>query len=129
MQLVIPMLDKTKSIEQIAGLTKGYTPSDLKGLIRQAILLSPIDNGLDICTILSALKITKPSNLAGITKNVLTTLLIFQVPDCDFTHLFGIDDVIQQLKALVVGPFKNMEKYKAIGLLPPRFLLLILEVF
>ncbi|KAI8647240.1 P-loop containing nucleoside triphosphate hydrolase protein [Parasitella parasitica] len=65
--------------------------------------------------LMHALTIVKPSNLNEFSS---------KIPDITFKDLFGIDDIIQEIKTSVIQPFHNPDKYIELGISPPKGILL-----
>lgn len=63
------IVENDSFIEDLAFKTNGYSPADLKGLIRQALLVQERKQ-LSENDIYEALRMTSPSNLAGIVSKV-----------------------------------------------------------
>jgi SpoVK/Ycf46/Vps4 family AAA+-type ATPase len=61
-----------------------------------------------------ALSIVKPSNLNEFSS---------KIPDITFGDLFGIDDIIQEIKTSVIQPFHHPENYIELGISPPKGIL------
>ncbi|CAG8525498.1 14111_t:CDS:10, partial [Cetraspora pellucida] len=61
------------------------------------------------------LKVIKPSNL-----NEFQT----KIPDIRFSDIFGIDEIIEDLKLTVIEPFHNPQEYIKFGISPPRGILI-----
>ncbi|ORE09295.1 P-loop containing nucleoside triphosphate hydrolase protein [Rhizopus microsporus var. microsporus] len=47
-----------------------------------------------------------------------------RVPLVTFSDLYGLNDVIQELKACVIEPFHHPERYIQLGIMPPKGILL-----
>ncbi|KAI8076568.1 P-loop containing nucleoside triphosphate hydrolase protein [Gilbertella persicaria] len=62
-----------------------------------------------------ALSIVKPSNLNEFAS---------RVPDVSFKDIFGIDDIIQEIKTSVIQPFQQPHKYLELGISPPKGILI-----
>ncbi|RKP06983.1 P-loop containing nucleoside triphosphate hydrolase protein, partial [Thamnocephalis sphaerospora] len=61
-----------------------------------------------------ALSVVRPSDLSG---------MLTKLPDTTFSDLFGMDAIIAELRATVMQPFRNPERYVQLGIDPPRGLL------
>lgn len=98
-------------------MTHGFVPSDLQSLSSQAILLliKNKENVLSIDHFLHALTIVKPSNMNEFAS---------KIPDIKFSDIYGMDDIIQEIKTSVIQPFKNPERYMELGISPPKGILL-----
>ncbi|KAI8909731.1 P-loop containing nucleoside triphosphate hydrolase protein [Gorgonomyces haynaldii] len=102
-----------ETIAGIAARTKGYTPTDFTRLLSEALVLSKGNVAQE--HIIKALEHVGPSNLVGHT---------FQVPNVDLNQLKGMDQVLEQIKALVIDPFSKMDEYRRLGLATPRGILI-----
>jgi ATP-dependent 26S proteasome regulatory subunit len=100
---------------QLAQYTNGFTPLDLVGLVRHAIILSGL-NEVTFSHLLTAAKDLHPSNLSG--------LLQSKIPDIRFSSLYGIDDKIEYLKQNVITPFLKKDELALKGINPPKGLLI-----
>lgn len=102
--------------DNFAKASVGCSLSDLGNIVRQAVLSSNSANELlSHNHMLEACKKCTPANLSGINRHV---------PEVTFDSLFGIDDIIVKLKSLVLLPFLNMDRYKSLGIMPPKGLLI-----
>jgi SpoVK/Ycf46/Vps4 family AAA+-type ATPase len=61
-----------------------------------------------------ALSIVKPSNMNEFSS---------KIPDITFDDLFGMDDIIQEIKTSVIQPFHHPENYIELGISPPKGIL------
>lgn len=118
--LELPFQSKSERqsiLHHISKITHGFVPSDLLSLCSQ-VILSLIKNQtqqfLKLQDFLNALKIVKPSNLNEFAS---------KIPDISFSDLFGIDDIIQEIKTSVIQPFKHPERYLELGISPPKGIL------
>jgi SpoVK/Ycf46/Vps4 family AAA+-type ATPase len=99
-------------------------PSDLQSLTSQVIFLlmkqqqqqqQQQENNITFAHFKHALTIVKPSNLNEFSS---------KIPDITFNDLYGIDDIIQEIKNSVIQPFHHPEKYIELGISPPKGILL-----
>ncbi|CAO3616280.1 unnamed protein product [Mucor hiemalis] len=109
--------ERDEILLHISKVTHGFVPSDLQSLSSQAILLliKNKENVLSIDHFLHALTIVKPSNMNEFAS---------KIPDIKFSDIYGMDDIIQEIKTSVIQPFKNPERYMELGISPPKGILL-----
>ncbi|KAG2201630.1 hypothetical protein INT46_005726 [Mucor plumbeus] len=115
-------LEKEDILRQVSKLTHGFVPSDLQSLTSQVIFLlmkqqqqQQQENNITFAHFKHALTIVKPSNLNEFSS---------KIPDITFNDLYGIDDIIQEIKNSVIQPFHHPEKYIELGISPPKGILL-----
>ncbi|KAL7316006.1 hypothetical protein PS15m_005155 [Mucor circinelloides] len=111
--------EKQDILRQVSRLTHGFVPSDLQSLTSQAILLlmkqQEHHKHVTFAHFKHALTIVKPSNLNEFSS---------KLPDITFKDLYGIDNIIQEIKTSVIQPFHHPEKYIDLGISPPKGILL-----
>ncbi|KAI8994712.1 P-loop containing nucleoside triphosphate hydrolase protein [Pilobolus umbonatus] len=110
--------DKHSLLSYISTITHGYVPSDLQSLCSEVIFqLIKEDNQdhLSLHHFTNALKSIKPSNL-----NEFVTKL----PNITFNDIYGINDIIHEIKISVIQPFQHPDKYIQLGISPPKGILL-----
>ncbi|CAO3645125.1 unnamed protein product [Cunninghamella blakesleeana] len=116
--------DKESLLKRLAKKTHGFVPSDLQSLCSQIILQLVNEQRLDIDLkhinitwnhIEKALKVVHPSDMNAFTSNI---------PSIQFSDIFGIDPVIEDIKTSVIQPFQQPECYIKLGITPPRGILL-----
>ncbi|KAI8371282.1 P-loop containing nucleoside triphosphate hydrolase protein [Choanephora cucurbitarum] len=97
--------------------THGFVPSDLQSLSSQAILLliKQKSECITLSHFQSALTVVKPSNLNEFAS---------KIPDVLFNDIFGMDDIIQEIKTSVIQPFQHPERYIELGISPPKGILI-----
>lgn len=109
--------EKQAILLKVSKITHGFVPSDLQSVCSQ-VILALIKQGreyLEMDDFMQALKIVKPSNLNEFAS---------KIPDVTFSDLFGIDDIIQEIKTSVIQPFRHPESYLALGISPPKGILI-----
>ncbi|SAM08560.1 hypothetical protein [Absidia glauca] len=114
--------DREGLLWTIAQRAHGFVPSDLSSLCGQLVLQLVKEESLcqdkkpvlRLDHIEKALTIVHPSNMNAFTS---------KVPSIRFSDLFGMDDVINSIKASVIYPFHHPEKYLELGITPPRGIL------
>lgn len=104
-------------LRQVARQTHGFVPSDLQSLTSQAILLlmKQQEHHITLSHFKHALTIVKPSNLNEFSSSI---------PDITFKDVYGMDDIIQEIKTSVIQPFHHPERYIELGISPPKGILL-----
>ncbi|KAK4515042.1 uncharacterized protein ATC70_002652 [Mucor velutinosus] len=111
--------EKQDILRQVSRQTHGFVPSDLQSLTSQAILLfmkqQEHTHHISLAHFKHALTIVKPSNLGEFSS---------KIPDITFKDLYGIDDIIQEIKTSVIQPFHHPERYIELGISPPKGILL-----
>ncbi|CEP08698.1 hypothetical protein [Parasitella parasitica] len=110
-------LEKGGILRQVSRLAHGFVPSDLQSLTSQVVfsLVKQQDNITTLAHFRQALTIVKPSNLNEYSS---------KIPDIKFRDLYGIDDIIQEIKTSVIQPFHHPEKYIELGISPPKGILI-----
>ncbi|KAG2172751.1 hypothetical protein INT43_000098 [Umbelopsis isabellina] len=112
-------------IGEVAQITHSFVPADLQNLCRQVVLMlvqqdascadSTKQSFAQLHHFESALEFIKPSNFVEYKS---------QLPNIRFKDLFGIDNIIQQLKVSIIDPFRDRSSYLRLSITPPRGLLI-----
>ncbi|CAG8466792.1 6314_t:CDS:10 [Acaulospora morrowiae] len=106
-------------LDEISKITHGFVATDLQHLCNKvAIQLIREVGTSQVVTLenfLEALKDVKPSDL-----NKFRT----KTPDVRFSDIFGIDDIIEDLRLTIVEPFNMPQEFIDFGILPPRGILI-----
>ncbi|RHZ89456.1 hypothetical protein Glove_14g25 [Diversispora epigaea] len=111
-------------LEKISKMTHGFVSTDLQYLCTQSIMQlihhhhqSHHDrkNHITLDHFEKALQFVKPSNLNE-----------FQIktPDILFSDIYGIDEIIEDLKLTIIEPFNNPQEFIEFGISPPRGILI-----
>jgi len=128
-------LEKDVNLEEIAGLTHGYTGADLAALVKEAAMAAlrrflrteKIDLNKPIPPdMLMKLKVTKKDFIDAM-KLVHPTLMrevLVEVPEVRWDDIGGLEDVKQQLREAIEWPLKSPEIFEKMGIRPPRGVLL-----
>ena len=128
-------LEKDVNLEEIAGLTHGYTGADLAALVKEAAMAAlrrflrteKLDLNKPIPPdMLMKLKVTKKDFLDAM-KLVHPTLMrevLVEVPEVRWGDIGGLGDVKQQLREAIEWPLKSPEIFEKMGIRPPRGVLL-----
>jgi len=128
-------LEKDVNLEEVAGLTHGYTGADLAALVKEAAMAAlrrflrteKIDLNKPIPPdMLMKLKVTKKDFIDAM-KLVHPTLMrevLVEVPEVGWEDVGGLEDVKQQLREAIEWPLKSPEIFEKMGIRPPRGVLL-----
>ncbi|MCX8179549.1 MAG: CDC48 family AAA ATPase [Candidatus Aenigmarchaeota archaeon] len=128
-------LDKDVDLDELAEITYGYVGADLEALAKEAAmhalkrLLPKIKwkeeeklpkEDLEKLVVTKkdfeeALKVVEPSAMREV---------LIEVPNVKWSNIGGLDDVKQQLKESIEWPLKMPEKFKKLGIQPPKGILL-----
>ncbi|KAI9251726.1 P-loop containing nucleoside triphosphate hydrolase protein [Sporodiniella umbellata] len=108
--------EKDLTIEKISKITHGYTPSDLQSVCTQAVMcVIENEEPLRLSHFIQALAVVKPSGLSEFGS---------KIPSVRFSDIYGLEDIIHELKTCVIQPFENPEMYLDMGIDPPKGILL-----
>ncbi|KAF0447023.1 P-loop containing nucleoside triphosphate hydrolase protein [Gigaspora margarita] len=129
----LPFIEEQKDLilQKVSRMTHGFVATDLQYLCTQVAIQLVREGNKNIdgdsCEDLDnpyvhvkfqhfeeALKVVKPSNL-----NEFQT----KIPDIRFSDIFGIDEIIEDLKLTVIEPFHNPQEFIKFGISPPRGIL------
>lgn len=103
-------------LEEISKITHGYIPSDLQSVCTQSIMqIIKHEGPLRLSHFMQSLTIVKPSSLSEFGS---------KIPSVRFSDIYGLDDIIQELKTCVIQPFQHPEIYLDLGIEPPKGILL-----
>ncbi len=125
--------EKMKFLEELANMTHGFVGADLAALAREAAMhalrryLPQIDLDKPIpVEMLEKMYVTRDDfkeALKDIEPSILRGVLI-EVPNVRWEDIGGLDDVKQELREAVELPIKNPDKFKKMGIRPPKGILL-----
>ncbi|KAI7889822.1 P-loop containing nucleoside triphosphate hydrolase protein [Mucor mucedo] len=101
----------------VSKITHGFVPSDLQSLSSQVILslIKQQETHVKKSHFIQALTIVKPSNLNEFAS---------KIPDISFSDIYGMDDIIAEIKTSVIQPFQHPENYLELGISPPKGILI-----
>jgi 26S proteasome subunit P45 family len=128
-------LDKDVNLDELAEITYGYVGADLEALAKEAAmnalrrLLPKIkwkEEEKLPKEVLEKLVVTKKDfeeALKVVEPSAMREVLI-EIPNVKWSDIGGLDDVKQQLKEAVEWPLKMPEKFKKLGITPPKGILL-----
>lgn len=129
----MPLHEDVK-IDELASVTHGYSGADLSALSREAAMraLRRFTPKLDLqkqvipAEILKSLKVTKDDfyeAMKDITPSALREVFV-EVPEVHWSDVGGLEDVKKQLREMVEWPLKHPELFEAMGISPPKGILL-----
>ncbi len=128
-------LDKDVNLDELAEITYGYVGADLEALAKEAAmhalrrLLPKIkwkEEEKLPKEVLEKLVVTKKDfeeALKVVEPSAMREVLV-EVPNVKWSYIGGLDDVKQQLKEAIEWPLKMPEKFKKMGINPPKGILL-----
>ncbi|MBU5688921.1 MAG: CDC48 family AAA ATPase [Candidatus Aenigmarchaeota archaeon] len=128
-------LDKDVNLDELAEITYGYVGADLEALAKEAAmhalrrLLPKIkwkEEEKLPKEVLEKLVVTKKDfeeALKVVEPSAMREVLV-EVPNVKWSDIGGLEDVKQQLKESIEWPLKMPEKFKKIGIQPPKGILL-----
>ncbi|CAI2182723.1 19265_t:CDS:10 [Funneliformis geosporum] len=108
-------------LERVSRSTHGFVAADLQCLCTHVAMellhenKGPSGAFFTLKHFEKALKVVKPSNL-----NEFQT----KTPDIKFSDIFGIDDIIDNLKMTIIEPLNNPKEFLQFGISPPRGILI-----
>ncbi|MEM2994672.1 MAG: CDC48 family AAA ATPase [Candidatus Bathyarchaeia archaeon] len=127
-------LDNDVSLERIADITYGYTGADLAALCKEAAMkalrryITKIDLEMERIPpeVLKEMHVKYEDFMSAYRDIVPTAMreVYIETPNVHWEDVGGLDDVKQKLKEMVEWPLKNPEKFKKIGIKPPKGILL-----
>ncbi|CAG8674691.1 9060_t:CDS:10 [Funneliformis mosseae] len=113
--------EKDFILERVSRSTHGFVAADLQCLCTHVAMellhenKGPSRAFFTLNHFEKALKVVKPSNL-----NEFQT----KTPDIKFSDIFGIDDIIDDLKMTIIEPFNNPQEFLQFGISPPKGILI-----
>jgi transitional endoplasmic reticulum ATPase len=128
-------LDKDVNLDELAEITYGYVGADLEALAKEAAmhalrrLLPKIkwkEEEKLPKEVLEKLVVTKKDfeeALKIVEPSAMREVLV-EIPNVKWSDIGGLDDVKQQLKESIEWPLKMPEKFKKLGITPPKGILL-----
>ena len=120
-------------LEELAEITHGFVGADLAALAREAAMnalrryLPEIDLDKPVPTeILENMRVTKQDFMEALKKIEPTVLreVMIEVPSVKWDDVGDLEDAKRILREAVELPLKNPEKFKKMGIRPPRGILL-----
>ncbi len=131
-------LDKKVNMKEIAKVTHGFVGADLNALAKEAAMVvlrrilpdlkkAGIEEGQPIPPeILSKLMVSQKDfkeSLKVVRPSAMREVLV-ETPEVGWENIGGLQDVKNKLKEAVEWPLKNPERFKQLGIRPPRGVLL-----
>jgi len=127
-------LDKDVDLERIAEITYGYTGADLSALCKEAAMkalrryIPKIDLEMERIPheVLKEMHVKNEDFMSAYRDIVPTAMreVYVETPNVHWEDVGGLEDVKQKLKEMVEWPLKNPEKFKRMGIKPPKGILL-----
>ncbi|KAJ2619662.1 hypothetical protein GGI26_005659 [Coemansia sp. RSA 1358] len=103
------IVNDLNAIEEVARRTHGFSAADLQSLCLQAFM--EMRDELSVDRLLAAAATKKPSNLRTYQ---------CKIPNVCLDDIFGMDNAVEKVHALVVEPLRNAEKYQKMRVEPPH---------
>ena len=131
-------LDKKVNLKEIAKVTHGFVGADLNALAKESAMIvlrrilpdlkkTGIVEGQPIPPeVLEKLMVTHKDfkeSLKVVRPSAMREVLV-ETPDVSWENIGGLDDIKNKLKEAVEWPLKNPERFKQLGIRPPRGILL-----
>ncbi|MDP8011724.1 MAG: CDC48 family AAA ATPase [Thermoplasmata archaeon] len=125
--------EKYKFLDELASMTHGFVGADLAALAREAAMhalrryLPEIDLDKPIPVEMLEKMVVKKEDFKEALKDIEPSILrgvLIEVPNVKWDDIGGLEDVKQELKEAVELPIKNPERFKKLGIRPPRGILL-----
>ncbi len=122
----MPLSDEV-SLHDLAAATHGYVGADIAALCREAAMSSlrragGADIGLDGASLVVTMA-DFSSAMHGITPTALREAFV-DIPDARWSDIAGLDLLRQQLQQAVLMPLARPDLFAALGVRPPRGVLL-----
>jgi len=126
-------LDDSLDLSEIAEMTHGFVGADLASLCKEAAMhtISRILPDLDIeeeipPEILDQLKVSREDFLAAMKKIEPSAMreVLVEIPEVHWSDIGGLEDAKQALREAVEWPIMYPEAFEAVGIRPPRGVLL-----
>ena len=127
-------LDSDADLERIAEITYGYTGADLAALCKEAAMkalrryLPEIDLEKErVPQEVLRKMVVKLEDFMNAYKEIVPTAMrevYIEAPNVHWEDIGGLEEVKQKLKEMIEWPLKKPEKFKKIGIKPPRGILL-----
>ncbi|KAJ3178087.1 hypothetical protein HDU87_003872 [Geranomyces variabilis] len=106
-------------IADVADATHGFVGADLEALVNAAAwgwrMNSSHREFVTSADFAAARAVVKPASFAELGS---------RIPRKRFGELFGVEDVVDRLRTAVLRPFANLDAYAALGVHPPRGVLI-----
>ncbi|MGQ4832417.1 MAG: CDC48 family AAA ATPase [Candidatus Asgardarchaeia archaeon] len=129
----MPLADDV-NLDELAEMTYGFVGADLAALCKEAAMhalrrvIPKIDTKVDRipASVIENLKVTRNDFLEAF-KNIQPSALrevLVEVPRVKWEDIGGLEDVKRKLREAIELPLKHPEVYKAMGIRPPKGILL-----
>ncbi len=125
--------EKYKFLDELASMTHGFVGADLAALAREAAMhalrryLPEIDLDKPIPVEMLEKMVVKREDFKEALKDIEPSILrgvLIEVPNVKWEDVGGLEDVKQELREAVELPIKNPDKFKNMGIRPPKGILL-----
>ncbi|MCQ8903103.1 MAG: CDC48 family AAA ATPase [Methanothrix sp.] len=126
-------LEESLDLSEIAEMTHGFVGADLASLCKEAAMhtISRILPDLDVeeeipPEILDQLKVSREDFLAAMKKIEPSAMreVLVEIPEVRWSDIGGLEDAKQALREAVEWPIMYPEAFEAVGIRPPRGVLL-----
>ncbi len=125
--------EKYKFLDELSSMTHGFVGADLAALAREAAMhalrryLPEIDLDKPIPVEMLEKMVVKREDFKEALKDIEPSILrgvLIEVPNVKWNDIGGLEDVKQELREAVELPIRSPEKFKKLGIRPPRGILL-----
>ncbi|MGC8672951.1 MAG: CDC48 family AAA ATPase [Thermoplasmata archaeon] len=125
--------EKYKFLDELASMTHGFVGADLAALAREAAMhalrryLPEIDLDKPIPVEMLEKMVVKREDFKEALKDIEPSILrgvLIEVPNVKWEDVGGLEDVKQELREAVELPIKSPDKFKKMGIRPPKGILL-----
>ncbi|MDH7596497.1 MAG: CDC48 family AAA ATPase [Methanothrix sp.] len=126
-------LEESLDLSEIAEMTHGFVGADLASLCKEAAMhtISRILPDLDVeeeipPEILDQLKVSREDFLAAMKKIEPSAMreVLVEIPEVHWSDIGGLEEAKQALREAVEWPIMYPEAFEAVGIRPPRGILL-----
>ncbi len=126
-------LEESLDLNDIAEMTHGFVGADLASLCKEAAMhtISRMLPDLDVeeeipAEILEMLKVSREDFLAAMKKIEPSAMreVLVEIPEVHWSDIGGLEDAKQELREAVEWPIMYPEAFEAIGIRPPKGVLL-----
>ena len=129
----MPLADDV-DLDELADLTHGFVGADLAALCREAAMVAlrrylpqlELEKGRIPIDVLSKIKVTRQDFLEALKTIEPSAMreIIVEIPRVRWEDIGGLEDVKQALREAVELPLKSPDKFRKIGVRPPKGILL-----
>lgn len=129
----MPLADDV-DLKKLASITHGYTGADIAALCREAAMkalkrylpLFEMESGIIPKELLDKMVVNMDDFMNAYREIVPTAMreVEISIPNVKWSDIGGLDDVKRQLREVIEWPLKYPEKFKKMGITPPKGILL-----